>query len=90
MTAAPGDIFASPEILEQNISRIEVMSRTTSAFYTPEGGAAKWFRDELGQVWVKFLVKREMSNDRGVLIEEHVFAARLVRVIVYTPKPPSS
>lgn len=45
---------ASPPILESNIATITMDDGYENADYDPVGGLVKWFRDELGQTWVKF------------------------------------
>ena len=40
------------EIIEEHISEIEL--REPLAYVSPVGRTAKWFRDELDQMWVKF------------------------------------
>lgn len=43
------------EIVEEGVTSIELAASSTwNRSYEPAGQQAKWFRDELGQLWVKF------------------------------------
>jgi hypothetical protein len=55
---APGTeivVFQADEIVEEGIFEVEIsLSTVFNKVYQPAGQRAKWFRDELGQLWVKF------------------------------------
>ena len=70
-----------PSIVEENIAEIELAAAgTETRSYVPRGGRAKWFVDELGQRWVKFVpVDQEL--------EEIWPAERVVRVAVRKQAP---
>lgn len=64
------------EIIEQGISAIEY--RTAANFnrvHRPADGVAKWFKDGLDQIWVKFTTK-----EMGVTTDHVVLASRVVEV----------
>jgi hypothetical protein len=63
----------STGILETNIKRIELDNHVE---YEPIDGSAKWFVDELDQLWVKF-----RADEDGV--RTIVIAARTVVAVVY-------
>jgi hypothetical protein len=47
------------EIVEEGISSIEfAASSSFNREFRPIGGKVKWFRDELGQTWVKFRISK--------------------------------
>lgn len=45
---------ASPPIIESGINTITMDDGYENCDYDPVDGIVKWFRDELGQIWVKF------------------------------------
>ena len=63
------------EIVEKNIRRIELAASSTfNRDYLPDRHEAKWFRDELGQLWVKFYIDGKCHvapADRVVMVEYH-------------------
>jgi len=69
------------EIIEQGIASIEcALSDAFNVKHNIQGGQAKWFKDELGQLWVKFdAVER-------IAVVHHVIPAHLVRDVVYLPR----
>jgi hypothetical protein len=79
------------EILETGISKIELAaSQQWNRDYEPWMGEAKWFRDELGQIWVKFQTARVRTvvhpHDTEEIVEDltdHVWAANRVVVVTY-------
>lgn len=72
------------EINEGNIDWITISWFGSSYQHRPVDGAAKWFRDELGQNWVKIRIN---SGDAG--IRTIVFQADLVQEVAYNPRAPS-
>lgn len=54
--------------------------------HTPCGTTAKWFRDELGQLWVKFDSSRPGNRGAPDYYEHWVFPAHLVRGVRYLKK----
>lgn len=64
------------EIVEEGISEIELAaSQTWNRSFKPENGKVKWFRDELGQLWVKF------RDDKVSGLERVWPASRVVQVV---------
>ena len=76
------------EIIETGISMIEVETAGhRSKTYIPAGTRAKWFRDELGQLWVKFDEAPEGSQEDGYW--QHVIPAGRVIRVTYRKDVPS-
>lgn len=73
------------EIFERNIEMIELERGDNVTTYRarPFDGTAKWFKDELGQCWVKF---RTQSLQIGGGTQTQVWAARRVVQVVYSPR----
>jgi hypothetical protein len=69
-------------IVEEHIAEIELAATDAETRrYEPQGGRAKWFVDELGQRWVKFVPV-------GQELEEVWPAERVVRVAIRKqPRP---
>ena len=66
------------EIVEEGISLIAVaISDVFCRRDKPLNGWAKWFRDELGQLWVKY------STAQGEAVYQHVIPASRVREVQY-------
>ena len=69
------------EITESGIAHIEVaVSDSFNVKHNLNDGTAKWFRDELDQLWVKF------DTPNRIRVEHHVIPAHLVRDVVYLPR----
>lgn len=66
------------EIVETGITLLEISkSAAFNRTFVPAGGEAKWFKDELGQLWVKFSTTK--AGDQPPL--QHVVpASRVVEV----------
>jgi hypothetical protein len=72
-------MFKAKAIEEEGISRIEVeVSSTYNRAFIPLDGRAKWFRDELNQLWVKFIT---VSNADQELVQHVIPASRVVEVL---------
>ena len=68
------------EIVENNIRIILIeyaQGRESIMHYRPQDGRAKWFRDDLDQLWVKFTFADE----------HHVVPASRVIEVVYNRRP---
>jgi len=55
------------EIIEVNIDSIYLRSPESSAYH-PSDGTAKWFRDELGQTWVKFRLRLFSGETQTIVV----------------------
>lgn len=81
---APGTevvVFEAQEIVENGISNISIsQSSAWNTKYQPAGQRAKWFRDELGQLWVKF---DEAPSSLSQRIVTHVIPASRVVDVQY-------
>lgn len=69
------------EIVEENIFGIymERGGSFRSGFVKPAGQRAKWFQDELGQIWCKFETSPE--NDTSNVTQHVIPASRVVEVM---------
>jgi hypothetical protein len=73
----------SQEIVEEGVSTIELsQSAMMNKVFRVYDGRAKWFKDELGQIWVKFT-----TEDSGVRID-HVWPSNLVVEVCYIKDQP--
>ena len=66
----------APSITEQNIKEIELAFVNTSRVFRPKDGTVKWFKDELDQVWLKFVPAESIGG-----LEQVWPGHRVVRVI---------
>ena len=76
------------EIVEEGIAEIELAASTVyNRSFKPYDGRAKWFRDELGQIWVKFQTARTPhphdTEERVVDRKDHVWPADRVVCVTY-------
>lgn len=80
------EVVPPDAILEEGIAEI-VIARSTvfNMTYHPLKGWAKWFRDELGQVWVKFNVRGATSEQA---VQHWVYPADRVVGVRYLHKEP--
>lgn len=74
---------ASDEIEEHHVESVEIaISDAFNKSYRPHDGIAKWFRDELGNDWVK--VYTAFGDDQEKC---YCFPAERVRVVTYKARP---
>jgi hypothetical protein len=65
------------DIFETGISRIEyVLTSDAIRVHEPHNGQAKWFKDELGQVWCKFITVTNGKTEQHV-----VLGSRIIEVV---------
>jgi hypothetical protein len=69
------------EILEEGIEEIELAASSSfNRAYKPIGGKVKWFRDELGQTWVKLRVYKGSEEYDHVAPADRVVHVRYPKV----------
>lgn len=88
--------MSDAEIIEQGVATIELAaSQQWNRDFEPFDGKVKWFRDELGQIWVKFqtgriqtIVHPHDTEERVVDLKDHVWPASRVVEVVYNKDAP--
>lgn len=54
------------EIIEEHVEKVDMaLSDKYNEILKPLDGLVKWFRDELGQLWVKLKIAEGVSYDTG-------------------------
>jgi hypothetical protein len=88
----PDPVVTISSITEERIEEVELSAgvRSTNRHWLPYRGRVKWFRDELGQLWVKFYTKWEPHRSSAPYVLAtytcHVYPASSVVSVVYAPK----
>lgn len=79
------DLKEDESINEEHISQLRVEeTHGQLRHYRPSGGTVKWFRDELGTLWVKF---RAVGDDADYGEVTHVIPNWTVRAVTYEVNP---